>query len=96
MGEEQFEENIDPELEAMIEDAKRNGVELTDAYIQNLKDSKDQGQVYKESYSEATKIFQNIINGVKPEEAEQIVEILKTGNQADIDTLTEGLIQLFG
>ena len=92
---EEFNVENDPELQKMINDARNNGITLTDAYIQNLKDSKDQSDIYKASYPEALKIYNNIANSITKQEAEIIVDILKTNDTDKIQMLIDGLIDLY-
>ena len=87
---------VDVELEAMIEHSKKNGIEITDAYIENLRDSKEDADRYKAAYPEANRIMDNIAKNISTSEAEEIVEILKRGNPSEIEKLTDGLIDLFG
>jgi len=93
--EKQEEQTVDETFEKLLVDAKAKGIELTDSYIQNLRDSEDEKIKYNEAYPEAQNVFDNIVNGISEEEAEDIVEILKRGTEADKMKLAEGLVQLF-
>jgi len=86
---------VDEVFEEMLADAKAKGIKITDAYVENLRASAEQKQVYVEAYPETQRIFDNIVNNISEEEAEIIVEILKTGTEADKMKLAEGLVDLF-
>jgi len=89
------EKTVDEVFEEMVAEAKANGTELTESYLANLRSSAEQKKSYVEAYPEAQNIFNNIVNSISEEEAEEIVEILKTGTEAQKMQLAEGLVDLF-
>ncbi len=88
-------EEYDEELLAMIEDAEANGIEITEAYIQNLKDSKDQEKLYKEAYPEANRILNLLMSNITEEEKNQLMQIVRLNDQKLIDRLGEELVKFY-
>ncbi len=91
-----IDEQYDDELLAMIQDAEANGIEITDAYIQNLKDSKDQEKLYKEALPEANRILNLLMANITEDEKNHLMQIVRLNDQTLIDRLGEELVKFYG